>query len=432
MTLLHSLWQELLGVGHELQQDLVNLKEFFTKKGETLLAQPGPLRAVFKHLREHHPILMVPGLAVVSKYDDVLEVLSQEAAFSVVEIYLAKMRRETGDFVLGMADTPQYQHERGLMQRVVKPEDLETIKRLVTTSATELVDHAVPLGRMDLVSQLSRVVPSVVVGTYFGTPGPNMPTLQRWMRSIFRDIFLNLSDDAGEREDAIRDSVALNAYLNELIATRKAEIIANPNDYDDFLSRLIKVELAEPDTIDDDTIRRILGGTIVGTVDTNSKAIAQAIDQLLDRPDMLAEAHQAAVAGDDALVAKYVFEALRFNPQNPFLLRHCTQNYVVAKGTSRAKEIPAGSLVIVGTTSAMFDEDKFETPDLFRTDRPADAYIHFGHGNHTCFGRHFAGVVIPGTAQALLRQPNLRRAPHGGHIAYDGAFPDHFEVEFGA
>ena len=234
------------------------------------------------------------------------------------------------------------------------------------------------------------------------------------------------------RKRRLPNWAALNAYLNNLIATRKTEIAADPARYDDFLSRLLKIENAQPGSVDDDTIRRILGGTIVGTVDTNSKAIAQALDQLLDRPDALAAAQEAAVANDDAKVTAYVFEALRFNPQNPFLLRHCEQDTIVAKGTPRERTIPKGSLVIVGTTSAMFDVDKFPDPENFHADRPYADYIHFGYGNHTCFGQHIAHIVIPFTAKSLLRKTNLRRAETDGQIIYDGAFPDRWLLEFDA
>ncbi len=432
MNILHQLWQDALAEEQALHHELLDLKEKFTKKLETMLARPVPLRALFKHLREHDPIMVVPGLAVVSKYDDVLEVLKNEASFSVTEIYAAKMERETGDFVLGMGDTPQYRHERDLMQQAVHANDLAYIQNFVSSTADALVKTAEPFGQIDAVGHFSRVVPSRLVGDYFGTPGPDEATQMRWMRDIFRDIFLNLGNDAEMQEKAVADGKALRDYMNNLIATRKTEIAADPDRYDDYLSRLLKIQQAQPGIVDDDTIRRILGGTIVGTVDTNSKAVSQALDQLLDRPDALAAAHEAAVANDDAKVTAYVFEALRFNPQNPFLLRHCEQDTTVAKGTPRERTIPKGSLVVVGTTSAMFDVDKFPDPENFHADRPYADYIHFGYGNHTCFGQHMAHIVIPFTAKSLLRKSNLRRAQTDGQIVYDGAFPDRWLLEFHA
>ncbi|MDQ2686788.1 MAG: cytochrome P450 [Armatimonadota bacterium] len=431
---IHQLWQAALAEEHAIKQDLTNLREKIDKRFETMLANPKLVRELFDFTREHDPILIAPRLAVVSRAPDVREVLEQDSVFSVREIYAAKMESTTGDFVLGMdTATAQYETERSLMQQILRPDDLETIDALVRETAEELVAKAAPQGEMDIVSDLTRVVPARLVAKFFGTPGPDEAKLMRWMRAIFRDIFLNLGNDPGMHAEGEAAAKELNAYLDDLIATRKPQIAGHPGRYDDYLSRLIKVQQADPTRVDDETIRRILGGTIVGTVDTNSKAVAQAIDQLLARPDALASAQEAAQADDITDVAPYVWEALRFNPQNPFLIRHCERDYTIADGTPRARKIPAGSLVLAGTMSAMFDPDAVPEPDTFRTDRPAGAYMHFGDGPHQCFGRHMAGRLIPRVAQALLRRPGLRRAGGAeGHLRYDGAFPDGLNVTFEA
>src|SRR6185369_11463922 len=102
MSLLKSLWSSVLTEGHKLHDELLNLREMLDKDFENLLAKPELLRPLFSTLRKHDPILVVPKLAVVSLYPDVLEVLDNEAVFSVVPIYAKKMEATTGDFVLGM------------------------------------------------------------------------------------------------------------------------------------------------------------------------------------------------------------------------------------------------------------------------------------------------------------------------------------------
>jgi len=346
-----------------------------------------------------------------------------------VPIYAPKMEATTGDFVLGMDATPQYAQEIGLMRQAAHPEDLERIREFVNAQAAALV--AAAGGHLDLVAGLSRVVPTRLVADYFGTPGPDEATTMVWMRAIFRQIFLNLGNDPNMAKEAGDAAVALNAYLDGLIAQRKAELAAGQELPDDFLCRLLKMQQTEP--FADEVVRRILGGTIVGTVDTNSKAIAQLMDQLLDRPLTLAEVQEAARADDDALVTRYIFEALRFSPQNPILLRRCEQATTIAQGTDRVAVIPEGTLVVVGTESAMFDPAKFPEPDAFRIDRPQEDYIHFGSGMHTCFGKHIASILIPMVAEQLLKRRNLRRAegPEGA-LRFDGAFPDHLLVAYDA
>ena len=429
MSFLQEAWASVLTEGHELHEELLNLREMLDKDFENLLARPHLVRPLFTLLRDHKPILLAPKIVVVSLYADVVEVLNNEAAFSSVPIYAPKMEATTGDFVLGMDATPQYAQEIGLMRQAAHPEDLERIRGFVNAQAAELV--AAAGGQLDLVAGLSRVVPTRLVGDYFGTPGPDEATTMGWMRTIFRQIFLNLGNDPNMAAEAHTAAEALNASLDSLIAQRKAELAAGQELPDDFLCRLLKMQQTDP--FADEVVRRILGGTIVGTVDTNSKAIVQALDQLIDRPLTLSEAQGAARADDDARVARYIFEALRFNPQNPILLRRCEQATTIAQGTDRVAVIPQGSLVVVGTESAMFDQAKFPEPDAFRIDRPQEDYLHFGSGMHTCFGKHIASILIPAVAKQLLKRQGLRRAEGAeGALRYDGAFPDHLLVSYDA
>ncbi len=430
MTTLHDAWKAVLTEGHKLEEGLLNLRELLDKDLEGLMAKPGVVKAPFSIMRSIRQIFVVPHLAAVSLYPDVLEVLGNEAAFSVAPIYAEKMKATTGAFVLGMDDTQEYQTEIGLMKSAVVPDDIGLIRKTTEELAQLQVDAAAARGgKLDAVSELTRFVPNSLVGSYFGAPGPDIATNMRWMRSIFRHIFLNLSNDPKMKEEAEASSTEMNRYLDALIAQRKAELSSGSTLPDDFLCRLVKLQAKAGPPFADEVIRRIVGGTTVGTVDTNSKAAAQALEQILSRPLTLTDAHNAAVADDDDALAQIVFEALRFNPQNPFLLRKCELDTVLAVGTPREARIKAGSLVLVGTESAMFDPDMFPEPNVFRRDRPMENYIHFGHGLHTCFGHLLAGQIIPGTLKPLLKRTGLRTV-NGGSIQYDGAFPNQFNVEF--
>jgi len=184
-------------------------------------------------------------------------------------------------------------------------------------------------------------------------------------------------------------------------------------------------------TIDDDLLRRNIGGVIVGAVDTQSKALAQALDELLRRPDALDSARRAALANDIASVRAHVWEALRFNPHNPVLFRRCHADTVIADGTDRRTTIKAGTDVIVFTIAAMFDPEVALSPDEFRTDRPNAAYMHFGDGQHTCFGAFLNGVVLPMAMRELLVLDGLAYADDGPRaIEYEGPFPDRMRLTF--
>jgi len=87
--------------------------------------------------------------------------------------------------------------------------------------------------------------------------------------------------------------------------------------------------------------------------------------------------------------------------------------------------------VFVAFSSAMMDKRRVTDPTIFDPRRPAHEYIHFGYGLHQCFGLHMNMALLPLMLKALLKRPNLRRAPGAkGHLWKRGAFADKLYVTY--
>jgi cytochrome P450 len=394
---------------------------------ESWLGSAPVLRTLFADARAVSPILVVGARALVTSFAGVTEILTHPS-FGVKEVYAARMERTTGAFFLGMDPGPQYDREATLARRAVRPGDLETVRAIARESAATLIDEARSEGTIDAVAGFSRIIPIRIVQRFFGVPGPNDADLMRWMRTLFWEIFLNWSNDATIAAAADASSSELGPYLRDLIESRKRERAAGAPG-DDFLRRLVDQQGQPDGGFDDDGIRRNIGGIIVGAVDTQSKAIAQALEQLLKRPSALEVARLAVRAGDDALLSAAVFEALRFNPLNPVLPRVCQREVVLGENTRHAKTIPQGTFIFAATLGAMFDGAAIDAPDEFRTERPPTDYLHFGLGVHRCFGERFNDVVLPEAIKAILSLPGLRL---DGALQYDGPFPEHLKLRFDA
>jgi len=140
---------------------------------------------------------------------------------------------------------------------------------------------------------------------------------------------------------------------------------------------------------------------------------------------MLARAALAAGADEDDALADIVFEALRFRPINPMVVRVTKEDYRLAAGEQHEMLIPRGTTVFALTWSAMFDPRVVEAPEEFRSGRPDYHYLHFATGFHACFGRHVSRIQIPRILKPLLRRKGLRPA---GSPEYDGSFPERFLV----
>ncbi|MBS0206187.1 MAG: cytochrome P450 [Planctomycetes bacterium] len=407
--------QSLTQISAEVQTLLDQLKAWGAE-------HPFELNAL---LRQLQPILIRDNVAFVTRFDDVQEVLSRDDVFLVT--YGDKMKGITGgsNFFLGMQNSPRYLRDVSNMRLVVGREDIpNVVTRFVTKTSDQIVANCG--GRIEIVTQLTGPVPTRLVGSYFGTPGGDEPQLIQWATQLFQYLFVPNNPPEFEAAALASASAARN-WLDQTIAARKSSSTV----IDDVLGRCLIMQKTGMPGFTDLEIRNNLIGLIIGAIPTTSKVTTQAIDQLLNRPDQLAGAHAAAVANDDRLLAKYIWEALRFNPIGPGIFRLCAADYTLAKSTTRATLIPRGTIVVAGIQSAMFDEAQIDQPNEFKIDRPDYHYMHFGYGLHTCFGQYINQVQIPGIAKSLLRQKNLRRAPGpAGQLQMAGPFPSGLTLDF--
>ena len=385
------------------------------------------LRPVFGLLRRHAPLLKLGGRVIVTRHDDVVNVLDRDEDFTIAPVNGPSIERINGPFILGMDRGPEYDRDHAALRAAARREDAERIRELARSAAARHVEAARPRHRMEVVQNLTRAVPAELVEVYFGFPGPDRATLQRWLRNLFQDTFANPINDPFVRQAALRSAAELKAWALPEITRRRAEGTAGA---DDVMGRLIAMGATHP-FADDDWVRRNIAGLIVGAVDTISRFSVLAVDELLRRPAELAGAHAAARAGNLDVVRQYAWEAVRFNPHTPLMARRCARGAVLAAGTKRERTVPAGASMLIGTLSAMFDGEAFPEPGRFRIDREIRSYLYFGWGMHQCFGLGINLVVIPEIVAALLRLEGLRRAPgRDGRVALDGPFPERLVLEF--
>jgi cytochrome P450 len=385
-------------------------------------------RPAFTLLRWLQPIIATRRVGIVTRADDVREVLADFSHFGV-PVYNEKMSAISGPFILGLDETPLYRHDHQALRAAFRREDVDMLAERTLSIARARLRMAE--GQIDVVRQFTDPTIDSVMSEYFGTPGPGTATQLRWARDIFTDVFLNIGSSPGSHERALAAAAEMRPHLDAQIAARRSKLDAGHTVPDDVLTRLLQQSPADGGLVDI-AIRHNLIGLIAGWIPTVSKAFACAIDELLQRPKQLARAQAAARAGDGETVGAYVFEALRFRPQTWALLRTCEKDQTVAAGSRRAKRFRAGSKVLVATQSAMFDGRNVRAPRAFRIDRPLESYLTFGHGLHMCFGREINRVHLPAMAVALLDGPPLRRAPGAaGRMTYDGAYPASLTVMLG-
>jgi cytochrome P450 len=376
----------------------------------------------FRLLRWLKPIPHFGKTYVATRYDDVREVFATDPAFGVT--YKDKLDVIMGGepFFLGMANTPQYQADTAAMRKVVRREDLAHLAADVEARAEAIVAGAG--GRIEVVDTLVRRVTFDFLADYLGVPEPPGGDLRVWGTRLFEYQFV--ASDAPLVAEVEVIAPALRAHIQNRIEQRRAK----PGT-DDVLGRCLTLQKAGEPGYSDAQIRTALMGFIVGGPPQPPMVVPQAMEQLLRRPDALGGAQAAARAGDDALLAGYVREAMRFDPLAPGLPRITLQDWTIAKGTKHEKLVPAGSTVLAAFASGMRDGRRVPDPERFNPRRLPHEYIHFGYDLHQCFGIHINNATLHLMLKPLLKRPNLRRAPGAaGKLRKNGAFAESLTVEF--
>jgi cytochrome P450 len=389
---------------------------------------------MFSELRAQQPIF-VPrgeGPVIVSRFDDVVEVANLNGVYST-RPYSAAMKRGNGgpNFILGMDDSAEYELNVSVLRLAIQRKDLARIRALVAASAARHLEEAMPSGNLEVVG-FARPIPYELIGSYFGVPGPSIPQLREWTHKIFRDVFFNLTQDPSVSAEGTRAGKELADYVDALVQIKKEELASEKTPSDDtVIGRLVAMQRSPDSSCSDLGIRVNLTGCISGVTDNTLGAVVNVLDVLLSKPEHLAAACALARANDDEKLSEYVFEALRFAPAAPFLVRLALEDHVIAKGTPRATLVPAGSVVLAATCSAMLDEQAIDSPLEFRIGRPTYQNLQFGWGMHACLGRYISTVQITEIVKQILRLPKLRRAPGSAGIPRrNGPFPLEFSVCF--
>ena len=380
-----------------------------------------------KELRDCRPILQSAMATLVTRFRDVEEILHRETIFSVSP-YLPRMMGVIGPFVLSQDINPRYDHDISIMHLVVRREDLARVKDITARRAAEAVGALFQGGGpVDIVQTLTRKVPVQLAHEYYGFFAPRDEQMMAWARACFREFFINLLNDPAVRAPAVAAGVEMRERLDGLLAERR---VSEDEGRDDVMGRLLRLQRAGGVAgLDHDGVCRTLMGLVIGMVETTSQAAVQALLVLFSRPDALTSAAAAALTDDDDALSDLIFEALRFGPINPMVVRVADADYTLAAGEDHQTLIRKGTTIFALTWSAMFDQRVLDAPDEFRPGRPDYHYLHFATGQHACYGRYISRVQITQILKPLLKLKGLRPA---ASPTFDGTFPETLMVVAGS
>ena len=266
-----------------------------------------------------------------------------------------------------MQDPPAHTEFRKLVSRGFTPRQVEAVEPAVRAFVVERIERLRAAGGGDIVAELFKPLPSMVVAHYLGVPAADRARFDGWTEAI-----VAASTEPGGLLSATDALMSMTGYFTELIDRRRRD----PGD--DTVSHLVAAGVgADGDIAGTLSILAFTFTMVTGGNDTTTGLLGGAV-QLLDRnPDQ----RRLLVEHPD-MMTDAVEEFLRLTAPVQGLARTTTREVTLHDTT-----IPAGRKVLLLYASANRDERQYgpDAAELDLTRRPRNIMT-FSNGAHHCLG----------------------------------------------
>ena len=356
---------------------------------------------MYARLRDRDPAHHVVGgdYWVLSRFDDVMNAARDTTTFSSAEglTFTYGERDKVGlDQVrpMVMMDPPEHTAFRRLVGRGFTPRHVAAIEPEVRRFVVERIERLRTTGTGDVVEELFKPLPSLVVASYLGVPDADRDRFDAWTDAIVAANSNGNPLDAGEAVGG------LFTYFSELIETRRRR----PGD--DTISALVATGAAEVPML------QVLGFAftmVTGGNDTTTGLLGTAAELLTKHPDQ-----RARVIADPSLVEPAIEELLRLSAPVQGLARTTTRPVEL-----HGRTIPAAKKVMLLYGSANRDPREFgPTAEAFDVGRSIKRIMTFSYGAHHCLGAAAARLQARVVLEELLaRCPNFAVDSDAGEFA---------------
>src|SRR6266581_2059227 len=253
---------------------------------------------VWRQLRSADPVHWHPGTAdypgfwVLTRYDDVVQVLNDSARFTSEKGNVLATMLHGGDTgagrMLAVTDGQYHTELRRLLVRAFAPRALEPVKQRVRRTTRRLLAAASERGECDFAKDVASVIPLQTICDLLDVPEPDRDEVLALTKSALASDYE--SPDAGA--DRIARSAILEYFL-ELVAARRTSPGADP------ISLMASAEVAGRKLDDEDIILNCYS-LIMGGDETSRLAMIGAVQAFIEFPDQWAALRDGRVAVESA------------------------------------------------------------------------------------------------------------------------------------
>ncbi|CAN5588029.1 cytochrome P450 Cyp130 [soil metagenome] len=343
-------------------------------------AEPWPM---YRALRDHDPVHhVVPedhpeaDYYVLSRHSDIWGAARDHQTFSSAQGLtvnygeLEKIGLQDNPPMV-MQDPPVHTEFRKLVSRGFTPRQVEAVEPKVRDFVVERIERLCANGGGDIVAELFKPLPSMVVAHYLGVPEADRAQFDGWTEAI---VAANTAEGGIAAALAtLGDAVtSMMGYFAELIERRRVE----PGD--DTVSHLVAAGVgADGDIAGTLSVLAFTFTMVTGGNDTTTGMLGSSVQHLHTRPDQ-----RRLLAENPELIPDSVDEFLRVTSPVQGLARTVTRDVTIGDTT-----IPAGRRALLLYGSANRDERQYgpDAGELDVTRNPRNI-LTFSHGAHHCLG----------------------------------------------
>ncbi|ABH00716.1 cytochrome P450 CYP257 (plasmid) [Rhodococcus jostii RHA1] len=335
------------------------------------------------------------GFWVVTRYDEVVEILQDPARFSSVQGSIYPLPNPTGDGPMTkhilLMDPPEHSRVRRAAAKSFGPRIVANFESWIRDVVVETLDDALPLERFDWVYEVSRLVPSRVIAQILGIPLEHRGYIVEATNALFESQTVN---DGGA--SLTREFMKIGEFMTRL----GEEKLRNPAD--DMTTVLAQsLESGEIDLVE---YQLYTASLFAAGFETTHTTISHIGHLLATEPAIRAATTRALDEGKSAALVdeflRYITPAMRF-------ARTATQDTEF-----RDQAIKKGDTLLVVFSAANRDPAAFPNPNEFNPFREdpkplagtGGAGLTFGAGAHRCIGHMLAKLEL----RILLEELHVR------------------------
>lgn len=347
---------------------------------------------MYAALRDHDPVHHAAegDYWVLSRFEDVFAAAVDAATFSSAQgltFEYGEMEQLGIEAPIVMMDPPEHTALRKLAIKRLTPRQVSEIEPMIRSFVIERVEKLREMGEADIVAELFKPLPSLVVAHFLGVPQAERRRFDRWTESI---VAANASGSVLNAAQAVAE---MFGFFAALIERRRTD----PGD--DMISALVHAKI-DGESV---SMAKILGfgfTMVTGGNDTTTGLLGGAAELLTRHPDQ-----RKLLCEDPERISGAVEEFLRLTSPVQGLARTTTREVQL-----RGCTIPKGKKVMLLYASANRDEREYgaEAAECDVT-RKVRRHLSFSYGPHHCIGAAVARLQARIALEELLaRCPQFR------------------------